>query len=508
LNNFLTKQGLPLTAGKEMVVSENVAKAMKAFHEVTKKENLNALSETVDQVNALYRGLLTTGLGPLSISFQNRNIVGGTFQMITDGHIGPVAVAKGMSRAVQHVRGKGEGLKHLQQAIDSGAFAGMHFRMADVLGEAGAAAASRIPGKGSVKELLVDPLRRFFTDTKAAITPWGIRGVGKNSRAKLAAGAKPSLSVPAELGENLNNVYEFILRGGYFDGLVDAGYSYGNAARIVNKTHFNPKDLALFEKRVGRRGMMFYSWMRKSVPLTLRKLFERPYGAKGQAILASSYPQRAGGPVEGWTPSFLRERGGFPVSGAGKATNYLASLGLPTEDLNMLKVRSTLTETARRSGESFIANFNPLATAALYEFPSGRQAWSGRELKHLESRLAPYYQKATGQQMPAILRRLEGVGPWSRAIGEVGKWTDDRKSVAARALNITTGLRLSTYDPAKWRFIDSINALEADVAQDSMAREMRKMYVPEYLRGQAMPGTMQRLQRIREIQDMRSRLQP
>jgi len=240
----------------------------------------------------------------------------------------------------------------------------------------------------------------------------------------------------------------------------------------------------------------------------LRKLFERPYGAKGQAILASSYPQRAGGPVEGWTPSFLRERGGFPVGGTSRATNYITSLGLPTEDLNMLKLRSTLTETARRTGESFISNFNPIATALLYEFPSGRQAYTGRELKNLRSRVAPYYEKVTGHQMPAILRRLEGIGPWSRAIGEVGKYTSPDKHPAAKALNITTGLRFSTYDPAKWRFIDAINAVESEAAQDNVVREFRKMYVPEYLRDQAMPGTMQRLQRAMEIQDMRSRLQP
>jgi hypothetical protein len=501
LNKFMEDLGIPLNQAHTLYVPQNVAKAMRAYTEVIKPGKMSELTEMVDKLNALYRGWLTTGFGPLSVSFQTRNMASGIFQELTDAHLGFREIRKAKLKAIQFLRGKGD-LDHLQEAIDSGALAGLG-RIAEVVGEEGAEHAFRLPTKGSLGKLMGGPFKRAATEGKAW-NPFAVRGWYKHPT-KVKPGEKVPLSWTAEWGENLNNVTEFILRAGYFEGLRKAGYSVGHASQIVNKTHFNYRDLAKAEKLVGRRGLLFYSWLRKSVPHTLRKVFERPFGPKGQAILATTYPQREGN-RSGWTPAFLRERGGFPVLGNNRAMSYLTSLGLPTEDLNMLKLRGSLTETARRTGESFISNFNPLATALLYEFPSGRQAYSGRELKHLRSRLAPYYKELTGSQMPAVLRRLEGVGPWSRAIGEVGKYVDKDTHPALRAVKILTGLRFSTYNPAKWRLIDAINAQEAELEQDETVRQYEQMYVPKHLRADAMPSTLQRLQRIKELQNMRTQL--
>lgn len=113
------------------------------------------------------------------------------------------------------------------------------------------------------------------------------------------------------------------------------------SSQQVRKHHPDGSDLAQFEKDVMRRGVTFYSWVRKTIPLVVEHILMNPgrfmmypkamYNiAQGHGIDLHSMEDPF--PMDQLFPSFLRESIQGPV--AGQAGSYTAvKAGIPGVDI-------------------------------------------------------------------------------------------------------------------------------------------------------------------------------
>ena len=171
------------------------------------------------------------------------------------------------------------------------------------------------------------------------------RGAGMHPEDLAKTGAKEEYFWAAQLGENVHGWVEFVNRAGYYEALRRSGYTPAQAAKYVKDAHFSYAELSTFEKNVARRlGPLFYGWQRKSIPFTMKKIAERPFGQTSQSIRALTIPQRD---REEYIPGFMREKMSIPVSADGPETTYLSQLGLPIEDLNQLSFEGLMPQFKR-----------------------------------------------------------------------------------------------------------------------------------------------------------------
>lgn len=262
--------------------------------------------------------------------------------------------------------------------------------------------------------------------------------------------------------------------------------------------------LSSFEKNVARRlGPMFYGWQRKSIPYTMLKIMERPFGKTSQAIRATTIPQRD---REEYIPGFMREKMSIPVSADGPETTYLSQLGLPIEDLNQLSFEGLMPQ-FKRIGQRQLANLPPPISAPL-EMLTGTQFYTGRPLKYLDSPT----EDVLGTKMPLVDRALS-VGPWSRGVGELRRLTDQRKweepfpwDVLQILANVGTGAKFATYDTEKWKTIDAMNALTEQLEQQPDVAQYEVNYVPEKYRATVDPETQEKIKRARQLQELLTRM--
>ncbi|MFZ5832415.1 MAG: hypothetical protein ACOY3P_20200 [Planctomycetota bacterium] len=485
-NAKLTQRGLmnlmqkmpPGTAAQDLGVPQHVAKAIRAYADMTNPKTEHELATWWKRMLNTYRGSLTTYFP----NFHSRNLAGGIFQMASDNKLSTARILKGLWQASEHIRTGGKKELPFLDEIKALPILGRG-QLADVVGQLGAQQASQIPtGYSDV----LKPLMRGLTG-KASWDPLAVRGGFRSpTAAQVARGAKEKLNFLAEAGEAGYNTVEFLLRAGYYSALRQAGYSAAQATRWVKRSHFDYSDISKFEKDVGRNVAMFYTWQRKSIPYTLQKLLEAPGGKTAQSIRAFA---TADDSEQQYTPEFLKERLAVPVGGKDRQKTYLLAGGLPIEDLNLLG------PTPKRTAEKLVSMTNPPLTA-LAEWLTGKQLYSGRPLEYLDSPTERY----TGQKIEAI-DRMMALGPQSRAFRTGEMLLDDRKSVPTRLANLLTGARFGTYDTEKWKAIDVAEAVRDQLKEEDQVREGRYYYVPQDRRGREPPGTIASIRRLRDLEE-------
>lgn len=113
--------------------------------------------------------------------------------------------------------------------------------------------------------------------------------------------------------------------------------AFDEAAHIVRKFHPDGMDLTNFERKVMRRIIPFYSWQRKSIPLVLKFLVEKPGKIAAipkaleaaQAAAGIEAPSRTQSfPVDQLFPDWMRESGIGPIAATGMEgiPGFIASL--------------------------------------------------------------------------------------------------------------------------------------------------------------------------------------
>ncbi len=202
------------------------------------------------------------------------------------------------------------------------------------------------------------------------------------------------------------------------DGLTNL-----EAMRSVNKYLFDYSDLTQFEKKIMRPTFLFYTWMRKNVPLQIGVALKNPR-------VIETYNKLAGITEED-VPDYLKAASTFPIPG----TNILlGDPGSPFADLRMTNIDDAMDPTILgRLGRVLskgASRLNPILRVG-FEIASGREAFSQ---KVITDNFGEY-----------VLNNL----PISRGLRIAQKTIDTKTDLGMRILYLMTGAHTFTSDPKK-----------------------------------------------------------
>jgi hypothetical protein len=150
---------------------------------------------------------------------------------------------------------------------------------------------------------------------------------------------------------------------------LKAGQDYAQAAATTKKFLFDYFDLTAFERKVMRRIIPFYTWMRKNIPLQLKTLITDP---RIFARLNDIQNAIAGGPID-WEekPDYIQDMMAIQPMGSDK---YFSNT-LPWQDLTRIP-----TGINSRSLSDLLSSVNPLIRAPI-ESITNTNWWTGRPLE-------------------------------------------------------------------------------------------------------------------------------
>lgn len=265
----------------------------------------------------------------------------------------------------------------------------------------------------------VDYVKGIAPRSLEEANPLNIRGVGTRGESKFA---------PVAAGQKLGNEIEDMGRVAGMYGLMKQGYEPGTAAAMVKAGHIDYTHATAFERGVMKRLVPFYGWARNNIHEQFRQIMETPGGPAATSIKAANAANRGA-----FIPPYLGKGVTVPIGDdADGIQRYLSQLGLPYEDLGRLGLND------------LAGNLHPLLKYGI-EQATGRQMYSGRDLRDLHSRVADLVPGG----VPEWLDNLLMSSPLSRLISTASTVVDPRKTAADKALNLGTGLKLTDVDSEK-----------------------------------------------------------
>jgi hypothetical protein len=178
----------------------------------------------------------------------------------------------------------------------------------------------------TVKELLEKSRKIGLLDVGAATaeSPYDVMSKLKSSQKNVLQNAGNKYSRAMREGTRKADMYT------RFTGLVhnlDQGMSFNEAATEVKKFLFDYFELTPFERKVMKRIIPFYTWMRKNIPLQVEQVMKNPRNySRIESVMAA-----AEGDSIDWDerPDYINDSGAFK---AGKTGAYV-SPNLPFNDL-------------------------------------------------------------------------------------------------------------------------------------------------------------------------------
>ncbi len=149
-----------------------------------------------------------------------------------------------------------------------------------------------------------------------------LRGLGASSKLRRTAHTAKYLASPlkegaaVDTGRMIGTLIEDNAKIAHFMHMVDRGLSPESAAMSVKETLFDYEDLTEFERRVLKRVVPFYTFMRKNVPLQISELGKHPGYALNQqrAEAALTRDPNANEAI----PNYALQRGERPLTDFGK----------------------------------------------------------------------------------------------------------------------------------------------------------------------------------------------
>jgi len=282
--------------------------------------------------------------------------------------------------------------------------------------------------------------------------------------------------LPMQIGEQMGSYVEFQNRMEAYIHLRRQGWEPHAASMKVKEVHFDYGDLNDFEKRVLRRNIMFYDFMRKNLELQAKLLVSEPGGNTGRIIRAENRLQDEAKGQDGFIPSQLKEglavRLPGSVEGFPGVSKFWSQTGLfPIEEaLNRFSFDNEgLPLNIKRTTEKFASQLAPWFSAPIEQF-SGKQLSTGRPLKDL-------YQYPSGD--PDVDFWLQKT-PFSRAISTVRTLSDPRKNLAQKALNLTVGgVRVTDVDVPLTKLLEGRRAIQEDLSQDKDIGTFESVYAKD-----------------------------
>jgi hypothetical protein len=334
------------------------------------------------------------------------------------------------------------------------------------------------PGSKTRLDPLTDAWQNFRPKTKEEWKPWNIRGVTTK------AGVRDDTKfAPAAWGERTGEFTEFMNRVPAMLTLMRKGDSSATAARKVLAAHadYSPEAFTVTERWLMTRLFPFYRFTRKMIPFTANQLLESPGGKTRQTMrLINSMRGDRDQPL----PEHIAQTAAIPVPGAPEGSQrFLTGFGLPMEDVfGLLRPNVNATKTLAGTLQEFVGRMNPLFKTPM-ELTFGVQAFSGRDLQDLRGTLSDIMYNAGITDAPAntpiLLEQLISNSPMSGVMNMVKQGLDPRKGLAAKAINMSTGLRFTDADLVKARNLAIRQALEDLLRQNPNVHRFSHLFAPE-----------------------------
>lgn len=252
------------------------------------------------------------------------------------------------------------------------------------------------------------------------------------------------------------------------------------AAKIASsQAQYGGKAYTSFENSVMKRLAPFYSFSRSMIPFTLRTLYEHPGGLTAQAIRASLEGRQG----QGFLPEYLGKTLAVPLGHEDNGTQrYLTGLGMPHEDVTgLIQPGGDITNTIGNTLQDLLGRANP-ALKMPFEFASGKQLFSGRELSDLDSNIGRLATNAgiTDEKpnVPVWMDELLANSPLSRLASTARMLGDDRKDLATKAAGLVTPVKIADIDMAKQRSIGARDQIEELLRSSPHSKVFTHLFIP------------------------------
>lgn len=300
---------------------------------------------------------------------------------------------------------------------------------------------------------------------------------------KVARGASELQSHNARLAHFIDKVIKS--RG------TDLESIFEQAARRARKWHPTGLDMTPFEKKVLRRVIPFYSWLRKSSPLLIEGLVMNPgkavipskvYGAMQQAQGIETPGRQDPFPVDQMFPDWMRQEGVGPVGLPGEG--LLAKLsnqqppGYTMAGMGLNPLTQLVAE-IRDPGRTVITGMSPAIQIPI-ELATGKKLFTGEPITGSESRPGSFRQYV-GEQLPIYgsLQNALGFTPFGSQTKAAAKSGGESRSEALT--NWFTGLGIKGSGP--YRSQARFEALAPGKMQRKIGREQFLARLREQMNG-------------------------
>lgn len=462
-------------------------------------EVFSPIADAFDKVTNLFKG----GVTSIFPAFHVRNLLSGQAQ----NYFGEAFSVKSVQEIARfHKDGVIKGL----QEIDM--FKGMSDKESTRAFAELAYAHGLVGNQGWLNEILGDipdrvPLaseipagpstnfRNYKTARQAPIkerwNPLNTRGVSGESN-KFVLGA---------LGQDWGNMAENMNRLAPFYKLLQDGATPGAAAMQVKMLQVDYSQLSKFERTFMRRLFPFYSFTRGVTPSIVKMLAEQPGGRMGQFIRGA---RLAKGDQSNVMPDYVAETAAIPLGqGPEGDDQYLTGFGLMMED-----PFSFVGGGFRNAALEGMSRMNPLIKGPL-EFATGttffqRGPNGGRPLTDLDPTLGRLLANVTGRSEPVptpqALEAVIGNSPLARTLTTARGLTDSRKSITSRALNVLTGMKVSTVSESSQDAI--LRERAADIMRQLGGLEFTRSYAPDELLESLSPNKAEALQQLQDFMNL------
>lgn len=431
-------------------------------------ESVKPFVDAYDKVTNLFKGWVTQPF----LSYHARNTASGVWQNWVSGAFDPT-VGHSFSPAA-YVKPYKDAMGLLQNKVVEGLKEAPFFKSMGVTTDEQATALARdliqqhgVAGPGVLTQGQAAETGALRSLKDFAPTLPGSEGYMEAPSLKKAFS---SLSGPVEEGKKLQANIEYVNRTSNFIAKLKQGYTPETAAAASKAAHLDYSQLSDFEREVARRVIPFYAWSRRNLPMVVESMINEPAKVAGTVRAAN-----AGRGEDQYLPSYIGEGAAVPLPGAPQGEQrFLSSFGLPIEDEFIGAGASLLRGDLRRAAERLAGTTAPQIKGPL-EFLTGRQFFSGRELKDLKPTQAGSLFGLLPNEVAQPLTQIIANTPASRIAGLADKLTDPRKDWATTGVNLLTGARITDADLEKAKQIEGRKVIEGLLEGSPNFREFAKV---------------------------------
>lgn len=360
---------------------------------------------------------------------------------------------------------------------------GKHYDVANaIMGGKGYDEVFDIAGQKMTGKQLVDLYQRFGPDlpninpalgfvpeldhVKSGVLGTAMRGmqaVGKPLE-RASAGFVGTLTSPTGLGPAAmqgkvgNRMLEESDRFGVFIHSLMNGMDPQSAVRKADIVLGNQSAAAMtpLERKWGNRGMLFYNYMRNTIPIMAKAFTEKP--GTFNAVLKADRQRKE------QEPGYLREGISVDLPGEG---SVLSNLPNPIENVT------------RQFGAANVASLLSPGPRAAYEYLSGDSTLTGRPLSPKAPNYLPESLTTAGKTTlpgltqlgvrPETQNQILSNLPISRALSVLNYAKKPETKLSDVALNLATGMKIQRFDPKSTNLYNEAEAHEQTL-RDYMAK--------------------------------------